>query len=271
MVSSVAKILAADKKKRDADAKKAAAAAAKQKKKDAALAAKLLKIKKNVPVVKTTAVEGAFNPHNIPVVTRFPRLLTPKNIADQMIFTTHRVEGIISSATPVASDLSGIVAEGSALTPIKKGAAVSVPGNKYSPDGQYYSLIMDFALGNIQDKAAGQFMDPKFIRTPKLSADEIANWGTGWGNPLVDPSTQTPYLMRIRITQHRVEPLLSGFRYLITYPPLWQLVDGRPAWDWVEASSNPLIIIRIFISPDKIEKGYKQIFGASVTEMVTGY
>jgi hypothetical protein len=151
MAQTAAQILAARKKKQDAAAaaaaKSAAAAAAKQKKKDEALAAKLLKIKRNVAVVKSVPVEGAYNPHGVTVTTRFPRLVTPKNIVDQLRFTTHTVEGLISSATPMPSSLSHVVAEGSSLTPIKKGAAVSVPGNKYNPDGQYYSLTMDFALG----------------------------------------------------------------------------------------------------------------------------
>jgi hypothetical protein len=64
---------------------------------------------------------------------------------------------------------------------------------------------------------------------------------------------------RCRIGQHRVDPLLQGFKLLWDPPPGWVIVDGLDTHTYDEAVSNPLYVTRVYLTPATIslEIGFK--------------
>lgn len=128
----------------------------------------------------------------------------------------------------------------------KKAPDVNVTGAaagtlvKFQPNGFYFSVTLDFAL------AAQGSNHP----SPVLTADEKANWGTGFGNPLVNPKKNCVYVVRAKIDQLRVDPMIGGFKIQWTAPVGWVKVDPLPLTMYVEASSNPLMISRKWRSPN---------------------
>lgn len=73
--------------------------------------------------------------------------------------------------------------------------------------------------------------------------------GRTYGAMLVGALPNSEYYWRCRIEQHRVDPLLQGFRTLWDPPPGWTFTDGLPAFLYDEAVSNPLVITRVVLSP----------------------
>jgi len=73
--------------------------------------------------------------------------------------------------------------------------------------------------------------------------------GRTYGAMLVNAEPDEEYYWRCRIEQHRVDPLLQGFRTLWDPPPGWELTDGNPAFLYDEAISNPLVITRLVKAP----------------------
>lgn len=66
-----------------------------------------------------------------------------------------------------------------------------------------------------------------------------------WTEPLVEPKgAPTMYYVRLRISQHMVNPLLQGFRVHWFKPPGWKWTDGLGAFTVDEAVSNPLTVTR---------------------------
>jgi hypothetical protein len=210
---------------------------------------------------------ATYNPNN-PKQTRFPRIIWPVNPLDQITSTSIKVNSLAVVVQPVPTGDANVAAAG--VYTVSKTNVVDTQKVPYKPDGLYYSLDMDFALG-LQDAKILRYYKVKGAPKPVLTADQKKNWGHWLGNPLVDPSTNAIYLIRVRITQHHIEPLMSGFVVKWTLPTGWRWADGHRALTTIEVVSNPLVIIRRCISPAKLTAGTKGGFVASVVRMVTGY
>lgn len=63
------------------------------------------------------------------------------------------------------------------------------------------------------------------------------------------PEGNKEFYVRASIEQHRVDPLLQGFKTLWTPPPGWVPVDGIGSILYDEAISNPVVITRVYRSP----------------------
>jgi len=92
-------------------------------------------------------------------------------------------------------------------------------------------------------------VDDQFAAELMFSPATGVDAGRTYGAQLIDPEPLTEYYWRCRIEQHRVDPLLQGFRTLWDPPPGWTFVDGLPAYLYDEAISNPLVITRVIESP----------------------
>lgn len=200
--------------------------------------------------------------------TRFPRILWPVNPLDQITITSVKVNTLAAIVAPVPTGDANVAAAGSYQ--ITKTNVVDTQKPGYKPDGLYYSLDMEFALDEQDPKVMAKYKVTG-TQKPTLTADQKKNWGHWLGNPLVDPSTNTLYLIRVRITQHHIEPLMSGFVVRWVLPPNWRWADGHSALTTIEAVSNPLVILRRCVSPAVLPKGSTGGFVASVVRMVTGY
>lgn len=110
---------------------------------------------------------------------------------------------------------------------------------KFQPNGFYFSASLDFAL------AAQEYNVP----SPALTAEEKTDWGTGYGNPLVNPKKNCIYVVRVKLDQLRVDPMMGGFKLEWTVPAGWTKLDSLPMTHYVEAASNPLLVARKFLSP----------------------
>jgi hypothetical protein len=206
---------------------------------------------------------------NSPHQTRFPRLIWPVNPLDQIVATTKTVAALAKIIAPVATGDANVAAAG--VFTVAKTGVTDTQKVPYKPDGMYYSLSMDFALGKQDPKILKPFK--RGVPKPALTAAETAEsaWGRAWANPLVDPSTNALYLIRVRIDQLKIEPLMAGFTLKWTLPAGWLWADGHPATVSIEVVSNPLIIIRRVISPATLKAGTKGGFVASVVKMYPGY
>jgi hypothetical protein len=92
-------------------------------------------------------------------------------------------------------------------------------------------------------------VDDQFNATLEFSPAFGDDAGRTYAAVLVDPEPNEEYYWRCRIEQHRVDPLLQGFRTLWDPPPGWTFVDGNPAFIYDEAISNPLVITRVVLAP----------------------
>jgi hypothetical protein len=95
--------------------------------------------------------------------------------------------------------------------------------------------------------------DAKLYFSPAYGDDAGRTYGATMG---ITPGAGSPEALkeiyvRLEVTQHRVDPLLQGFRCEWEPPPGWTTVDGialgGPTWD--EAISNPVYITRVFKTP----------------------
>ena len=73
------------------------------------------------------------------------------------------------------------------------------------------------------------------------------------------PEGDKEFYCRCEITQHRVDPLLQGFKCLWDPPPGWTIADGLDTHTYDEAISNPVYITRVYLTPATIslEIGFK--------------
>lgn len=201
--------------------------------------------------------------------TRFPRIIWPVNPLSQIAATNATIAGIVQASAPTVSIDTGVAS--SATYIVNKTNVTDTQKQPYKPDGHYYSIDLKLAIG-YQDKTVLAGFH-RGVAKPALTADETDSdkWGRAWGNPLVDPSTNTLYLVKCTLQQLKIEPLLSGFKIRWTLPRGWLWADGYSALTTIETVSNPLVIIRRCISPNSLPKGTKGGFSASVVTMYPGY
>jgi hypothetical protein len=180
------------------------------------------------------------------------------------------VQTLSDIVAPIAIGEANVAAGGTYQ--ISKTNVVDSQKVPYKPDGMYYSLDMTFALAK-QDKAILATFKRSGPAKPALKPAQTAEsaWGRWLGNPLVDPSTNSLYLIRVRITQLKIEPLMAGFTVHWTLPAGWLWADGGGSNTTVEVVSNPLVIIRRVMSPAVLTAGTSGGFVASVIDMYTGY
>jgi hypothetical protein len=87
--------------------------------------------------------------------------------------------------------------------------------------------------------------------SPAYGDDAGRTYGASLG---ITPGAGSPeggkqFYIRLSVEQHRVDPLLQGFRTLWTPPPGWTAVDGLGSTLYDEAISNPLVVTRVYLSP----------------------
>jgi len=141
--------------------------------------------------------------------TRFARLMTPSNILEDMIAlgeTTRNAAGKVAKSTQRGTK------------------TYQFPGAV--PGDPQFDALMHFA----EQPTAPDFAitDPAF-----------------WTEPLINPKlSPTVYYVRLRISQHMVNPLLQGFTIDWWHPDGWAWYDGFGTRMYCEAVSNPLDVVR---------------------------
>ena len=107
-------------------------------------------------------------------------------------------------------------------------------------------------------------VDDQFNATLTFSPAYGDDAGRTYGPLMLTPGAGSPegfkeFYVRCMIEQHRVDPLLQGFRTLWEPPPGWTRVDGLGSTIYDEAISNPLYITRVYRTPSTIslEIGFK--------------
>lgn len=202
--------------------------------------------------------------------TRFPRIVWPVNPLSQIAATNVTIAGISKIVAPTVSADNGVAASATYL--VSKKNVTDTQKVPYKPDGHYYSIDLKLAIDKQNSKVRAQY-GRSGTQRPALTADETDDdqWGRSWGNPLVDPSTNTMYLVKCTITQLKIEPLLAGFNIRWKRPRGWVWADGYGSYTLIETVSNPLVVIRRVISPASLPKGTKGGFSASVVTMYPGY
>lgn len=120
--------------------------------------------------------------------------------------------------------------------------------NVFRPNGFYHAASLDFALG----RHPGSYVEGNNYNNtpvPAYTDEEKEDWGLGFGNPLVNPKRDCVYIVRARIDQLRADPMIGGFKLDWKWPAGWVPLDGLGKRHLVEASSNPLYVQRLFLSP----------------------
>jgi len=100
-------------------------------------------------------------------------------------------------------------------------------------------------------------VDDQFDAMLEFSPAYGGDAGRTYGPLTLTPGSDSPeggkeFYCRCRITQHRVDPLLQGFRTLWEPPPGWVIADGCKATLYDEAISNPVYITRVYLTPATI-------------------
>jgi hypothetical protein len=100
-------------------------------------------------------------------------------------------------------------------------------------------------------------VDDQFDAELEFSPAYGTDAGRTYGPLSLTPGAASPegakeFHCRIRITQHRVDPLLQAFKTLWEPPPGWTIADGCPATLYDEAISNPVYITRVYLTPATI-------------------
>jgi hypothetical protein len=100
-------------------------------------------------------------------------------------------------------------------------------------------------------------VDDQFSATLEFSPAYGSDAGRTYGPLSLTPGAGSPegdkeFYVRCRLEQHRVEPLLQGFRTYWDPPPGWVAMDGLTATIYDEAISNPLYINRVYKTPATI-------------------
>lgn len=116
-------------------------------------------------------------------------------------------------------------------------------GHGFNPAGYYHHIAVDFSLG----PQGNNVPSPAF--TTQDEKDERDAWGTTWEKDLINPRKSTVYMVRATLSQLRVEPLVGGFILRWVRPVGWTWVDGQAVQIPVQVASNPLVMIRLVLSP----------------------
>ncbi len=106
--------------------------------------------------------------------------------------------------------------------------------------------------------------DDQFSATMTFSPAYGTDAGRTYGPLSLTPGADSPegdkeFYCRLLIEQHRIDPLLQGFKCLWDPPPGWVIEDGLDTHTFDEAISNPLYITRVYRTPATIslEIGFK--------------
>lgn len=170
--------------------------------------------------------------------TSFDRMLNSSSLYDKMKENAKKVKKIEKKVDPPKPKTSAKAKKPDINVTGKQTGSTT----RFQPNGYYFSVKLDFAL-------AAQMSGDGYTPSPALTADEKADWGTGFGNPLVNPKKNCIYVVRATIDQLRVDPMIGGFRLQWIAPSGWAIVDGKLSIINVEASSNPILIARKYRSP----------------------
>jgi len=107
-------------------------------------------------------------------------------------------------------------------------------------------------------------VDDQYSATLVFSPAYGTDAGRTYGPLSMTPGSDSPeaskeFYCRLLIEQHRVDPLLQGFKCLWDPPPGWVIVDGLDTHTYDEAISNPLYVTRVYRTPATIslEIGFK--------------
>lgn len=177
--------------------------------------------------------------------TSFTRLLSQgTNLYDRQKSQQSRIQDL---AGAVASGGGG-AAPGTAAAKAKTLADVKIvaklpKGQGFKPNGQYYSVSIDFALGPQGDNVPS----PAFATDDEK--EERDEWGQFFGNPLVNPRKSTVYMVRATVDLLRVEPLPRGLILRWVRPVGWTWVDGQAVQIPVQVASNPVVMTRLVRTP----------------------
>ena len=103
----------------------------------------------------------------------------------------------------------------------------------------------------------------KLYFSPAYGTDAGRTYGASLGiTPGVgSPEGNKEFYVRAEVTQHRVDPLLQGFRLDWEPPPGWTAQDGIGGTTYDEAISNPLYVNRVYLSPaaPSVDVGWRVI------------
>ncbi len=97
-------------------------------------------------------------------------------------------------------------------------------------------------------------IDDQFDATLTFSPAYGTDAGRTYGPLSITPGAGSPegnkeFYVRCEITQHRVDPLLQGFKTLWEPPPGWTIADGCGTTLYDEAISNPVYVTRVYLTP----------------------
>jgi len=171
--------------------------------------------------------------------TAFQRQLSGGSLYDHVRVSTSKI-----------FDLAGAIAPppGTEAAKAKKVADVKIvsklpKGQGFKPNGQYYSVSIDFALG----PQGTNVPSPAFTTDDEQA--ERDDWGQYFGNPLINPRKSTVYMVRATVDLLRVEPLPGGLILRWVRPVGWAWVDGQAVQIPVQVASNPVVMTRLILSP----------------------
>ena len=109
-------------------------------------------------------------------------------------------------------------------------------------------------------------VDDQFDATLTFSPAYGTDAGRTYGPLSLTPGAGSPeggkeFYVRCEITQHRVDPLLQGFKTLWEPPPGWTTQDGLGTTLYDEAISNPVYIVRVYKTPaaPTVDVGFRVI------------
>lgn len=233
-----------------------------------------------VPKTLKTPVPKAPGGNKVgPVTTRFPRILTPVNPLDTIKNTRASMLFLQQNVVPKFTSEGNVAASGAfTIQTSGKNPVQPVPlGSGYKPQGHFYNLDMSFLYGNqniankLRASVGGEF-DDEFNNVgkavPAIAAGTLP--GSVIGNPLTNPSTNSIYIVRIKISLLGGEPLLSGFVLVFQLPAGWRWVDGFGPLYTIECVSNPTVLDRVVLSPTVFTPGEQGQFDCAVKTMVPG-
>jgi hypothetical protein len=100
-------------------------------------------------------------------------------------------------------------------------------------------------------------VDDQYSATLEFSPAYGSDAGRTYGPLSLTPGAGSPegnkeFFVRCMIEQHRVDPLLQGFKTLWEPPPGWTIADGCAATLYDEAISNPVYVNRVYLTPSTI-------------------
>jgi hypothetical protein len=112
-------------------------------------------------------------------------------------------------------------------------------------------------------------IDDQFSATLDFSPAYGSDAGRTYGPLMITPGAGSPegskeFYVRCMIEQHRVDPLLQGFKTLWEPPTGWTIADGCSATLYDEAISNPVYITRVYLTPaaPTVDVGFRVIVEA---------